>query len=155
MRKLETFVNEKLRVTKSSVPNLVALIESKDKTEYTFRLQQLLDYLKNDNDLHIAELIDWHSGLKKLARKYQRGYDTFLWILNDFMCYGTWDDMYSVHWSRLKRGVRNYINGGDGFKDFACNDKEISENGGVYIIIDNKEFMEQIDYLKQKSEPAV
>jgi hypothetical protein len=69
------------------------------------------------------------------------------------MCYGTWDDMYSVHWSRLKRGVRNYINGGDGFKDFAANDNEISENGGVYIITENKELLKQLDYLKQKSEP--
>ena len=34
MRKLEAFVNEKLRITKSSVvPNLIALIESKDKNE--------------------------------------------------------------------------------------------------------------------------
>lgn len=153
MRKLETFVNEKLRVSKSSgVPDLIALIESKDKTEYTSRLQQLLEYLKNDSALHIAEMINWHSGLKKLAKKYQKGYDTFLWIQNDFMSYGTWDDVYSVHWSRLRKGVRNYIIRGEGFKDFACNDKELIESKGVFIITENKEFMEQIDYLKQKSE---
>ena len=153
MRKLETFVNEKLRITKSSVPDLIALIESKDKNDYESRLQQLLEYLKNDSELPVAEMIYWQNGLKKLARKYLRGYDTFLWIINDFMCYGTWDDMYSVHWSRLKHGVRNYIIGGEGFKDFAANDNEISENGGVYIITENKELLEQIDILKQKSDP--
>lgn len=154
MRKLETFVNEKLRVTKDSdVPDLIALIESKDKNDFTVRLQQILEYVKNDSELPIAEMVDWHSGLKKLARKYQRGHDTFLWVLSDFMCYGTWDDMYSVHWSKLRKSVRNYINGGDGFKDFAANDNEISENGGVYIITENKELLEQIDILKQKSEP--
>jgi hypothetical protein len=154
MKQLTELINEKLRISKGPVvPDLIALIESKDKNDFIVRLQQLLEYVKNDNELPIAEMIDWHSGLKKLARKYQRSYDTFLWILNDFMCYGTWDDMYSVHWSRLKRGVRNYINGGDGFKDFAANDNEISENGGVYIITENKELLKQLDYLKQKSEP--
>lgn len=154
MRKLETFVNEKLRVTKSSVvPDLIALIESKDKNDFESRLQQLLEYLKNDSELPIAEMVDWQKCLKRLARKYQRGYDTFLWVLNDFMCYGTWDDMYSVHWSKLRKSVRNYINGGEGFKDFGCNDIEIYENGGVYIITENKELLEQIDILKQKSDP--
>lgn len=156
MRKLETFVNEKLRVTKSSVvPDLVALVESKDKKDYESRRQQLLEYLKNDSDLPVAELIDWQNGLMKLAKKYQRGYDTFLWIQYGFICYGTWDDMYSVYWSRLKRGVRNYINGGEGFKDFACNAKELTESKGVFIITENKELLEQIDILIQKSEPAV
>ena len=156
MRKLETFVNEKLRVTKgSAIPDLIALIESKDKTEYESRYQQLLEYLKNDNDLPIAEMVDWQNGLKKLARKYQRGYDTFLWVLNDFIAYGTWDDMYSLYWSKLNKRVKNYINGGEGFKDFAASDKELYETRGVYIITENKEFMEQIDYLIQKSYQAV
>lgn len=155
MRKLETFINEKLRISKGPiVPDLIALIESKDKTEYTSRLQQLLEYLKNDSSLPIAEMINWHSGLKRLAKKYQRCYDTFLWIQNDFMCYGTWDDMYSVHWSRLRKCVKNYIIGGEGFKDFACNSKEIAESKGVFIIPENTELLEQLDYLKQKSEPA-
>jgi hypothetical protein len=156
MRKLETFVNEKLRVTKSSVvPDLIALIESKDKKDYESRRQQLLEYLKNDSDLPIAELIDWQNGLKKLAKKYQRGYDTFLWIQYGFICYGTWDDMYSVYWSSHKKSVRNYINAGEGFKDFACNTKELTESKGVFIITENKELLDQVDILKQKSEPAV
>ena len=154
MRKLETFVNEKLRITKGSVvPDLIALIETKDKKDYKYRCQQLLEYVKNDSELPIAEIVDWQNGLKKLARKYQRGNDTFLWVQEDFIFYGTWDDMYSLYWSRLKKGIRNYINGGEGFKDFACNDKELIESKGVFIITENKEFMEQIDYLKQKSEP--
>ena len=44
MRKLETFVNEKLRITKSSVPNLIAIIESKDKNDYEKKQQE--EYMK-------------------------------------------------------------------------------------------------------------
>lgn len=154
MRKLETFVNEKLRVIKGpTVPNLIAIVESKDRKEFDSRCQELLEYLKNDSDLPVAELKDWQNGLKKLARKYRNSYDAFLWVFENFICYGTWDSMYSMYWSRLNKLVKNYINGGDGFKDFACNDKEITESKGVFIITENKEFMEQIDILKQKSEP--
>ena len=154
MRKLETFVNEKLRVTTSpTVPDLVALIECTNKEEYKLHCENLIEYLKNDSDLPVAELKDWQNGLKKLARKYSKGYDTFLWVLREFVCYGTWDEMYSVYWSRLKKGTKNYNIGGDGFKDFGCNDQELSETGGVYIITENKEFMDQIDILRQKSVP--
>lgn len=153
MKKLETYVNEKLRVTtNSSVPNLTALIESTNIEEYKLHLKNLIEYLKNDSDLPVAELKDWQNGLKKLARKYQRGYDTFLWVINDFLCYGTWDEMYSVYWSRLKKGTKNYIVGGEGFKDFACNDQELIQSKGVFILTENKEFMGQIDILRQKSE---
>lgn len=153
MRKLETFVNEKLKVTKASdVPNLIAILESEDKKEFDSRCQELSEYLKNDSNLPIAILIDWENGLKKLARKYQRGYDTFLWVFQNFIAYGTWDEMYSVYWSRINTRVKNYINGGDGFKDFACNDKELIESKGVFVLTENNEFMEQIDILKQKSE---
>lgn len=154
MRKLETFVNEKLRITKSSVvPNLIALIESKDRKEFQSRCKQLSEYLNNDSDLPLAELKDWQNGLKKLARKYKTSYDTFLWVLQDFIIYGTWDDMYNVYWSRIKEGVKNYNDGGGGFKDFACNEQELTESKGVYIITENKELLEQIDILKQKSDP--
>lgn len=154
MRKLETFVNEKLRVTKSSgIPDLTAIIESTNKEEYKLQCKNLIEYMKNDSDLPVAELIDWQNGLKKLARKYKNSYDTFLWVLDDYICYGTWDEMYSVYWSRLKKGTKNYIVGGDGFKDFACNDQELMQSKGIFILTENKEFMEQIDILKQKSEP--
>lgn len=153
MRKLEMFVNEKLRVTKgSTVPDLIAIVESKDRKEFNSRCQQLSEYLNNDSDLPLAELKDWQNGLKKLARKYKDSYDTFLWIFQDFICYGTWDDMYSMHWSRIQNRVKNFINGGDGFKDFVCNDQELIESKGVFIITENTEFMEQVDILKQKSD---
>ena len=152
MRKLETFVNEKLRVTKGpTVPDLIAIVESKDRKEFQSRCKQLSEYLNNDSDLPLAELKDWQNGLKKLARKYKTSYDTFLWCFQDFIIYGTWDDMYNVYWSRIKEGVKNYNDGG-GFSDFSTNDAEISESGGVYIITENKELLEQIDILKQKSE---
>lgn len=154
MRKLETFVNEKLRVTKSSgIPDLTAIIKCTNKEEYKLQCENLIEYLKNDSDLPLAELKDWQNGLKKLARKYENSYDTFLWVMDDYICYGTWDEMYSVYWSRLKKGTKNYIVGGDGFKDFTCNDQEIIQSKGVFILTENKEFMEQIDILKQKSEP--
>lgn len=154
MRKLETFVNEKLKVTKSSgIPDLTTIIECTNVEEYKLQCKNLIEYLKNDSDLPVAELIDWQNGLKKLARKYQRGYDTFLWVLRDFICYGTWDEMYSMYWSRIKKGTKNYIIGGEGFNDFACNDQELMQSKGVFILTENKEFMEQIEILKQKSVP--
>ena len=154
MRKLETFVNEKLRVTKGpTVPDLIAIVESKDRKEFQSRCKQLSEYLNNDSDLPLAELKDWQNGLKKLARKYKTSYDTFLWVFQDVIIYGTWDDIYNVYWSRIKEGVKNYNDGGSGFKDFACNDQELTESKGVYIITEDTEFMEQIDILKQKSDP--
>lgn len=154
MRNLETFVNEKLRVTKGSgIPDLTTILECTDKEEYNLYCKNLIEYLKNDSDLPVAELIDWQNGLKKLARKYKNSYDTFLWVLRDFICYGTWDEMYSVYWSRIKKGTKNYIIGGEGFKDFACNDQELIQSKGVFILTENKEFMDQIEILKQKSEP--
>ena len=47
---LETFVNEKLKVTKSSaVPDLISFLESKTKKEFESKCKQLLEYLKNDS----------------------------------------------------------------------------------------------------------
>lgn len=57
MRKLETYVNEKLRVAKSAfIPDLIAIVESKDRNEFNSRCERLSEYLKNDSDLPIAEL---------------------------------------------------------------------------------------------------
>ena len=62
MRKLETYVNEKLKVTKSSsVPTLISILESTDRKEYTLRCEHLLEYLKYESDLPIAELKDKHN----------------------------------------------------------------------------------------------
>ena len=52
MRKLETYVNEKLRVTKNAgIPYLIALLESKDIKEYESKCEQLLEYLNNYSEL--------------------------------------------------------------------------------------------------------
>ena len=57
MRKLETYVNEKLRVAKSAfIPDLIAIVESKDRNEFNSRCELLSEYLKNDSDLPTAEL---------------------------------------------------------------------------------------------------
>lgn len=46
MRKLETYVNEKLRVTKNAgIPNLISFLESKTKKEFESKCKQLLEYL--------------------------------------------------------------------------------------------------------------
>ena len=80
MRKLETYINEKLKVTKGSgVPNLISIIESNNREEFNLQLKNLLEYLKDDSDLPIADLEDIENGrFKKIDLKYQNINDTFL-----------------------------------------------------------------------------
>ena len=160
MRKLEIYVNEKLRVTKSAVvPDLIAIVESKDINEFNSKCERLSKYLKNDSDLPTAELKDLKNNLnlKQLSRKYENVDDTFLWVYQSnrifLIFYGTWDDIYSMSWSKLTNGVKNYTSNLGGFKDFLCNDKEISNAGGVFIITENEVLLEQIDYLIKNAEP--
>ena len=156
MRKLETYVNEKLRVTKGSgIPNLIALLESKDRNEFNSRCKQLLEYLKNDSGLPMAELEVRKTGFKQLLREYENSNDTFLWVTYpDGFFYGTWDDAYCMTYSTIKNGVKNYTRSIiKGFKDLVFDNEEISKSGGVYIITENSELMKQIDYLIQKVEP--
>ena len=152
MKKLEEFVIEKLRVTKGSgVPNLLSILDSTNSPDYTDQCKNLLDYLKDDSDLPIAELNDYQYNLKRLDRKYQNSNDVFLYV-GDIIFYGTWDKMFTMQWYGLKTGVRNYTNGKEGFKDFVCNDKEIMKSKGIFIITENKELTRQIDILMKKSE---
>ena len=160
MRKLEAYVNEKLRVTKGiATPSLIALAESKDLKDYESKCEQLSEYLKNDSDLPIAELEYLKGGPKELSRKYENTYDTFLWVYQSKhifrIFYGTWDDIYSIYWSKANNRIINYDIrlGIRGFKEFTFNDQEISESGGVFIITKNDELMEQIYYLIQNAEP--
>ena len=155
MRKLETYVNEKLRVTKGSgIPNLISFLESKTKKEFESKCKQLLEYLKNDSDLPISELEDWKNDIIRLSRKYENTNDTFLWVNypNEFF-YGTWDDLYGIIYSKLKPGVINYTSHVKGFKDVLLDDKDISASGGVFIITENEVLLEQIDYLIKNAEP--
>ena len=150
---LETFVNEKLKVTKSStVPDLISFLESKTKKEFEPKCKQLLEYLKNDSDLPMAELKVLKTGFKQLLREYENGHDTFLWVNNRLMQYGTWDELYSLYWSRANNSIRNYNSGVEGFKNFLCYDDERSYSKGVFVITENKELMKQIDYLMRKAE---
>ena len=157
MRNLETYVNEKLRVTKSAVvPDLIAIVESKDINEFNSKCERLSKYLKNDSDLPTAELKDLKNNLnlKQLSRKYENTGDAFLWVhLPGAVFYGTWDDMYSMFYSKITNSVKNYTSNLGGFKDFLCNDKEISNAGGVFIITENEVLLEQIDYLIKNAEP--
>lgn len=157
MRNLETYVNEKLRVTKSAVvPDLIAIVESKDINEFNSKCERLSKYLKNDSDLPTAELKDLKNNLnlKQLSRKYENVGDIFLWVhLPGSIFYGTWDDMYSMFYSKVTKGVKNYTSNLGGFKDFLCNDEEISNAGGVFIITENEVLLEQIDYLIKNAEP--
>ena len=156
MRNLETYVNEKLKVTKPKTitktipaPDLIALLESKDKNEFNSRCKQLIEYLKNDSNLPMAELEVRETGFKQLLREYENDHDTFLWVLPVCISCGTWDDRYSIYWSQRKRGVnieRNTI----GFKDLICNVDDIDLSGGIFIITDNDDLVDQIDYLMQK-----
>ena len=155
MRKLETFVNEKLRVTKGSgIPNLISFLESKTKKEFDSNCEQLLEYLKNDSDLPIAELENWKNDISRISRKYENTDDTFLWVdYSTGVFYGTYDDVYGIIYSKLKPGVRNYTSNVKGFKDVLLDDKDISASGGVFIITENEVLLEQIDYLIKNAEP--
>ena len=154
MRKLEEFVIEKLKVTKGSgIPNLLSILESTNREEFNLQLINLLECLKDDSNLPIADLEEVHDDLKKLDEKYQNGNDTFLWITDKLMQYGTWDELYSVYWSRANNSIRNYNSGVEGFKSFLCYYTERLYSKGVFILTENKELMKQIDILKKKAEP--
>ena len=156
MRKLETYVNEKLKVTKSSsVPDLISFFEAKNKEEFDSKCKQLLEYLTNDSNLPIAEVEYLKNGFSRLSRKYENTHDTFLKVsYSDGFFYGTWDDMYGVTYSTIKNGIKNYTSSViKGFKKLVFDNSEISESEEVYIITKNKELMEQINYLMQKVEP--
>ena len=152
MRKLETYINEKLRVTKSSRKiDLLDLMECKTVKEYESKCLQLIEYLKDYSDLPIAELEEFKPGLKRLSSKYKDTYDTFLWITRWDVVYGTWDNVYHMWWSKIFNKVKNYNNTGiDGFKEFRFNNHDISTSGGVFIITENDDLMEQIDTLIKK-----
>ena len=156
MRNLETYINEKLKVTKGSgVPNLLSILESNNREEFNLQLKNLLEYLKDDSDLPIADLEDIENGrFKKVDSKYKNGNDTFLYVYGKLIDYGTWDEMYSIYWSRVNKGIRNVINEREGFKDFITDDTELKHSKGVFIITKNEELMKQIDILKKKADPV-
>ena len=152
MIKLETYVNEKLRVTKSPViPDLITLVGSKNRKDYESRYKQLAEYLKYDSDLPIAELEYRNKVVKRISRKHENQYDIFLAVLDNVIFYGTWDNMYYICWDKGKRRARN-INFKDRFSEFVVSDAEIPEYGGVYIITENNELVKQINYLMQTVE---
>ena len=151
MIKLETYVNEKLRVTKNStIPDVIDFLESKDEKEFDYRREQLLEYLKNDSHLPIAELQVRRGGIKEISTKYENGHDAFLVVLEDIIFYGTWDNVYYITWNNKK----GYVENGSyeyGFSRFTMSDREISDYVGVFIITENKELLEQINYLAQNA----
>lgn len=152
MRKLEEFVIEKLRVSKSSREiDLVDLTECKTIKEYESKCLQLIEYLKDDSDLPLAELEEFKPGLKRLSLKYKDTYDTFLWIMEWNVVYGTWDNVYTIRWSKIFNKVKTYNTSIDGFKEFGFNNQDISESGGIFVITENDDLMEQIDTLIKKS----
>lgn len=152
MRKLETYVNEKLRVTKGSpVPDLITLVGSKNRKDYESRVKHLGEYLKYDSDLPIAEMKYRNSDVKNISRKYENEYNIFLAVLENIIFYGTWDSMYYIQWNKGRRHAKN-INFRDGFSEFVVSDAEIPEYGGVYIITENEELVKQINYLMQTAE---
>ena len=155
MRKLETYVNEKLKVTKNSdIPDVIALLKSTDEKEFDSRCEQLLEYLKNDSGLPIAELQVRRGGFKEISTKYENGYDTFLVIIDEGIYYGTWGILHYLSWNNLKGYVENgsYVYG---FNRFTMSDREISDYVGIFIITENKELLKQINYLMQTAETLV
>ena len=151
MIKLETYVNEKLRVTKNStIPDVIDFLESKDEKEFYSRCEQLLEYLKNDSNLSMAELQVRRRGFKEISTKYENGHDTFLVVVDEGIFYGTWDIVHYLSWNNKK----GYVENGSyeyGFSRFTMSDREISDYVGVFIITENKELLEQINYLAQNA----
>ena len=158
MRKLEEFVIEKLRVTKRTyTPNLIDILESKGKKEFDLRSNQLLEYLKNDSDLPMAELEEWGNDIKKrkLSKKYENEDDIFLYVQpSERVFYGTWDIMCVIRWFSFDNAARCYGTNEFGFNELSFDYQELSESGGVFIITENEELMKQIDILKKKVEPV-
>ena len=155
MIKLETYVNEKLKVTKGSgIPNLLSMLESTNREEFNLQLRNLLEYLKNDSDLPVAELEYRNKDVKRISRKHENQYDIFLAVLENVIFYGAWDNMYYICWDKGKRHAKN-INFRDKFSEFIVSDDEIPEYGGVYIITENTELVNQINYLMQTAESLV
>ena len=129
-------------------------MESKNKKYFDSKSEQLLEYLKKDSNLPIAELEDYKNGIIRLSRKYENHNDTFLMVdYSSGVFYGTYDDVYGIIYSKVKPGVRNFTSSVKGFKDVLCDDKDISESEGVFIITENEVLMEQIDYLIKNAEP--
>ena len=144
-----------MRVAKSTfIPDLIAIVESKDRNEFNSRCERLSEYLKNDSDLPIAELKVSAGGFKKLLREYENSYDTFLAIIEDTIFFGEWGNAGYVSWDDNK-GCIEIVKLAYGFSVFTTTDTEISKYGGVYIITENSELMKQIDILKKKAEPHV
>ena len=155
MIKLETYVNEKLRVTKNSaIPDLITLVGSKNRKDFEYRYKQFAEYLKYDSDLPVAELEYRNKDVKRISRKHENQYDIFLAVLENVIFYGAWDNMYYIRWDKGKRHAKN-INFRDKFSEFIVSDDEIPEYGGVYIITENKELVKQINYLMQTAESLV
>ena len=155
MRKLETYVNEKLRVNKTSaIPDLITLVGSKNRKDFEYRYKQFAEYLKYDSDLPAAELEYRNKDVKRISRKHENQYDIFLAVLENVIFYGAWDNMYYICWDKGKRHAKN-INFRDKFSEFIVSDDEIPEYGGVYIITENKELVNQINYLMQTAESLV
>ena len=155
MIKLETYVNEKLRVTKNvAIPDLFALVGSKNRKDFEYRYKQFAEYLKYDSDLPVAELEYRNKDVKRISRKHENQYDIFLAVLENVIFYGVWDNMYYICWDKGKRHAKN-INFRDKFSEFIVSDDEIPEYGGVYIITENTELVNQINYLMQTAESLV
>ena len=98
-----------------------------------------------------SELEEFKPGLKSLSSKYKNTYNTFLWILHWNVVYGTWDNVYSIRWSKNFNKVKNYNTSIDGFKEFGFNNQDISESGGIFVITENDDLMEQFDTLIKTS----
>ena len=98
----------------------------------------------------IAELQVRRGGFKEISTKYENRYDTFLVVVDEGIFYGTWDIVHYLSWNNLK----GYVENGSyeyGFSRFTMSDREISDYVGVFIITENKELLEQINYLAQNA----
>ena len=132
MRKLETFVNEKLKVSNKYVGdfNLVDFVNCDNLIEYEALLETLRKEIKEN-----ATLAPIKQGYDKLYTVVDSGKNLIYIFINKRAFFiGTYDNMYYVFADhRTKRIIVN-TEGNYGFKNFSMNDDEMNQWGGVYIL---------------------
>lgn len=132
MRNLETYVNEKLKVSKKYIGdiNLVDFIKCENKIEFEALLEALRKELKEN-----AMLAPIKQNIHNLYILKSPDPDRmYIMINNRAFFIGTYDELYYVYVDKRTRRIIVNIEAEYGFKDFTMNDEEKQEYGGIYYL---------------------
>lgn len=132
MRKLEAFVNEKLKVSNKYVGeiNLVDFVNCDNVIEYEALLETLRKEIKENAMLApIKQMYD------KLYKVVDSGKNIiYIFINRRAFFIGTYDDMYYVFADRRNKRIIVNSEPNSGFKDFTMNFDEMQQWGGIYYL---------------------